>query len=290
MERGALGVWLVGEAGALLVRGRRVHCWCVRVPDPDLPSSDRIAHLLLALREDEQGFATVANHAFAGARWRVRRRLPKRVQRPRSTPRPNSTEWIVGGGEDSATGPCAERPRRRHYSWHDLPPALRSPPPGCPSAASPSIPTSGRSRRRGAPLPARPPAARGPRGRPRRALRAPQARARLGHLERGALHCAPWATPASGSLVRKALGLADRRVRRDLRVQVGRRRPSPASCPWCSAVVLVAAVGYAVVWAVPQAVIYLALALWFGRRDRARRAHPRLLVLHLVRSSAPSCR
>ena len=32
LERGALGVWLVGEAGALLVRGRgrRVHCWCVR--------------------------------------------------------------------------------------------------------------------------------------------------------------------------------------------------------------------------------------------------------------------
>ena len=80
-ERGALGVWLVGEAGALLVRDRRVHCWCVRVPDPELPSSDRIAHLLLALREDEQGFATVANHAFAGARWRVRRRLPKH-QRP----------------------------------------------------------------------------------------------------------------------------------------------------------------------------------------------------------------
>jgi hypothetical protein len=95
MERGSLGVWLVGEAGALLVRDRRVHCWCVRVPDPSLPSSDRIAHLLLALREDEEGFATVANHAFAGARWRVRRRLPK-LQRPalaaatrasRSTPR-----------------------------------------------------------------------------------------------------------------------------------------------------------------------------------------------------------
>lgn len=81
LERGALGVWLVGEAGALLVRGRCVHCWCVRTTDPSLPSSDRIAHLLLALREDEQGFATVANHAFAGARWRVRRRLPKR-QRP----------------------------------------------------------------------------------------------------------------------------------------------------------------------------------------------------------------
>ena len=83
LERGALGVWLVGPAGALLVRpgGRRVNCYCVRVNDPDLPAGDRIAHLLLALRVDEQGFATVANLAFSGARWRVRRRLDAR-QRP----------------------------------------------------------------------------------------------------------------------------------------------------------------------------------------------------------------
>jgi hypothetical protein len=62
----------------LLVRpgGRRVHCYCVKVPDPELPPSDRVAHLLLALRSDESGFATVANLAFAGARWRLRRRLP----------------------------------------------------------------------------------------------------------------------------------------------------------------------------------------------------------------------
>ena len=46
-------------------------------PTRDLPPSDRIAHLLLALRTDEQGFATVGNHAFCGASWRVRRRLPK---------------------------------------------------------------------------------------------------------------------------------------------------------------------------------------------------------------------
>jgi hypothetical protein len=76
IERGELGTWLVGEAGALLVTGRRVHCFCVRTTEPELPPSDRIAHLLLALRTDEQGFATVANHAFAGAVWRVRRRLP----------------------------------------------------------------------------------------------------------------------------------------------------------------------------------------------------------------------
>jgi hypothetical protein len=77
LERGRLGVWLVGPAGALLVRvgGRRVVCYCVGVNDPALPSGDRIAHLLLALRADEEGFATVANLAFSGARRRVRRRL-----------------------------------------------------------------------------------------------------------------------------------------------------------------------------------------------------------------------
>jgi hypothetical protein len=77
LERGRLGVWLLGQAGALLVRpgGRRVNCYCVKVPDASLPPSDRIAHLLLALRTDETGFATVANLSFSGARWRVRRRL-----------------------------------------------------------------------------------------------------------------------------------------------------------------------------------------------------------------------
>ena len=83
LERGSLGVWLVGEAGAVLVRpgGRRVHCWCVHADGPALPSADRIAHLLLALRTDEEGFATVANHAFSGAPWRLRRRIRKE-QRP----------------------------------------------------------------------------------------------------------------------------------------------------------------------------------------------------------------
>lgn len=78
LERSGMGVWVVGEAGALLLPpgGRRVHCFCVRTTDSELPPSDRIAHLLLALRTDEGGFATVANHAFCGAPWRVRRRLP----------------------------------------------------------------------------------------------------------------------------------------------------------------------------------------------------------------------
>jgi hypothetical protein len=83
LERGALGAWLVGEQGAILVRpgGRRVDCWCVRVGDQeDLPAGDRVAHLLLALREDEGGFAKVANFGFSGARWRLRRHLHERAR------------------------------------------------------------------------------------------------------------------------------------------------------------------------------------------------------------------
>jgi hypothetical protein len=82
LERGALGTWLLGEAGALLVRpgGHRTNCYCVKATDPGLPRSDKIAHLLLALREDEVGFATVANLAFSGACWRLRRRLDPRAR------------------------------------------------------------------------------------------------------------------------------------------------------------------------------------------------------------------
>ncbi|HVF76838.1 MAG TPA: hypothetical protein VNA28_00965 [Solirubrobacteraceae bacterium] len=82
LEPGRLGAWIVGEAGAVLLPGRRgrAYCFCIKVDAAhpgagELPSGDRIAHLLLALRSDEQGFATVANLSFAGARWRLRRRM-----------------------------------------------------------------------------------------------------------------------------------------------------------------------------------------------------------------------
>ena len=70
-------MWVVGPAGTLLVRpgGRRVQCYCVRVAEAELPIADRVAHLLLALRADEAGFATVANLTFSGACWRLRPRL-----------------------------------------------------------------------------------------------------------------------------------------------------------------------------------------------------------------------
>ena len=83
LQRGRHGAWLVGQEGAILVRpgGHRVHCFCVRVGEAgDLPPGDRVAHLLLALREDEQGFATVANRNFSGATWRVRWELAGRVR------------------------------------------------------------------------------------------------------------------------------------------------------------------------------------------------------------------
>ena len=83
LEQGRLGTWLVGQEGAILVRpgGRRVHCFCVRVGQAgDLPPADRVAHLLLALREDEEGFATVANRNFSGATWRLRTQMPERAR------------------------------------------------------------------------------------------------------------------------------------------------------------------------------------------------------------------
>ena len=63
LEPGALGVWLVGEAGALLVRpgGRRVDCCCVRVPEPrpavgrpDRPPAARAARRRGRLRDRRQ--------------------------------------------------------------------------------------------------------------------------------------------------------------------------------------------------------------------------------------------
>ncbi len=83
LQRGRLGAWLVGEEGAILIRtgGHRAHCFCVRVGEAEgLPPGDRAAHLLLALREDEEGFATVANRNFSGAVWRVRWQLPRRAR------------------------------------------------------------------------------------------------------------------------------------------------------------------------------------------------------------------
>ena len=160
--RPSSGTWLVGEAGALLVRpgGRRMHAFCVSATEADLPPSDRIAHLLLALRVDEEGFATVANHAFAGAPWRVRRRLPHGCGR-RSTPPPRARVALA-----SAAVAIRRGDRRR---------GLRRPVRGAPARASPAAPQRPHRARQRRQLPALHAAAPGrrrgvaraaPRGRP----------------------------------------------------------------------------------------------------------------------------
>jgi len=97
-QRGRLGVWLLGERGALLIwpGGRRIFSFCVRVGEgDDLPAADRVAHLLLALREDEQGFATVANLGFSGAVWRCRVRMKPRQRQALNAARAAAREMRV---------------------------------------------------------------------------------------------------------------------------------------------------------------------------------------------------
>jgi hypothetical protein len=101
VEPGRFGTWMIGPAGALLVRsgGRRVQCYCVHATGEPLPRGDRIAHLLLALRADESGFATVANLSFSGARWRVRRCLA-----PDAAAALDVAGTVAGSGQRRATG------------------------------------------------------------------------------------------------------------------------------------------------------------------------------------------
>ena len=119
LEPGRLGTWIVGESGAVLLHGRRprAFCYCVKV-DPrrpgaaELPSGDRIAHLLLALRSDEAGFATVANLAFAGARWRLRRRIGE--ARPALRAALAAPDRSSAPSEPGTAGQCPRRGAAQH--------------------------------------------------------------------------------------------------------------------------------------------------------------------------------
>ena len=86
LERGALGVWLVGERGALLVvpGGRIVHCFCVvgerrdaAAVGPDRPPAARAAHRRAGLRDRREprvrGRAVARQAAAAEAGCRARR-------------------------------------------------------------------------------------------------------------------------------------------------------------------------------------------------------------------------
>ena len=116
--------------GAVLVAngGKRVHCFCVGTAERDLPPSDRIAHLLLALRTDEIGFATVANHAFSGAPWRLRRRIRKE-QRPAldaARRRRLANAWPGTSSSPAAGSAASTRPAGSSASFRGTAPASPS--------------------------------------------------------------------------------------------------------------------------------------------------------------------
>ena len=93
-------MWLVAEAGALLVRARRAaRVLLLRARTRARPArADRIAHLLLALRADEAGFATVANIAFSGAAGACGGGMP-----PRARPALARREWPQAAGSRGPT-------------------------------------------------------------------------------------------------------------------------------------------------------------------------------------------
>ena len=94
--RSACGWW--ARPGPCSCARRAARVLLVRPgPEPELPSADRVAHLLLALRADEEGFATVANLAFSGAPWRLRRRML-----PRARPALAEARAVVQGVESRA--------------------------------------------------------------------------------------------------------------------------------------------------------------------------------------------
>ena len=110
-ERGALGVWLVAEAGAVLVAhgGRRVFAWCVKVPEPrpalgrpHRPSAARAARRRGGLRHRRQ--PRVQRRAVAAAAADAAAHAGRR-----STP---GSVWPACRGprcEDGVNGPCPIR-------------------------------------------------------------------------------------------------------------------------------------------------------------------------------------
>ena len=162
LEHGELGVWL-RRRGRRAARDARRRAGCTasawRPPDRELPPSDRVAHLLLALRVDEEGFATVANHAFAGAPWRVRRRLPRRMrpaldaaraQRAAVASPPVAFDVVIAGG--GFGGLYAARRLERRLPRHSARiiarlgrelPALHAAPAGCGGGIARAAPRGG---------------------------------------------------------------------------------------------------------------------------------------------------
>ena len=152
-ERGALGVWLVAEAGAVLVThgGRRVFCWCVQVPEPGLPSAtasrtccSRCAPTRRASPPSPTSRSAARRGGCAGG--------CRRARGPRSTPGSVWPACRAPRCEDGVNGPCPIRACGPDHALHALhispaassscpPPRLRARsrrPPASAASASPS--------------------------------------------------------------------------------------------------------------------------------------------------------
>ncbi len=107
LERSAWGVWLIGEAGAILLPpgGRRAHCFCVRVHRPRAS----------ALGPDRPPAAGAANRR-AGLRHGGQPRL---LRRPLARPAPAAGTHAPGPGRGPGGRPCPPRAGDRRPATGD---------------------------------------------------------------------------------------------------------------------------------------------------------------------------
>ena len=178
-----LGIWLVGEAGALLVRpgGRRVDCWCVKVDAdaalrrPHGPPPARAARGRGRLRHGGQ--PRLQRRRLARPRRPARMRPALDAARAPRLERPRPPGCRTAAPEYQVLGPYGRGPRGPDHA-----PMTSSSAAAATRRLDPrAVRVARRARRRdGPPLPPRPAPARGPARRRRRAVRARQALVRLG--------------------------------------------------------------------------------------------------------------
>ena len=105
LEPGRLGVWLVGEAGAVLLHGRRrVYCYCVKV-DPRRPQAARAA-----LRRPHRASAARAAQRRAGLRDRRQPRVRGRAVAAAPAHAPGDAPRAEGRA--ARRSPAGRAPRR----------------------------------------------------------------------------------------------------------------------------------------------------------------------------------
>ena len=106
LERGGLGVWLIGEQGAILVRpgGRRVDCWCVRVAENNRRLNKRCLNRGAARLRLAGGVARLRSRGAAGGR--PRRPPAARPARGRAGVCEGGEPRLLGGALAGAAAPA----------------------------------------------------------------------------------------------------------------------------------------------------------------------------------------